>query len=417
MLEERGAPNSDRELMLSATAPTSLRRMLRSREFWKQRPLHPIARILLIVVVSVLLCIATGFIITTGHFTRADMLALMLYLAIAAFAWHPLTATFTVLVICSLGAVLTGSGGVLLELAVALGLVASTCAPWVIALHVLVLSGLTTDIALNGPSLTDGGVYGIAGIAIIAFLAGLSFRIVTTREAILIAERTRVIADLEGLASEEQERIADELHDGIAHDLTLVLFHARALPRQPDEAARQVSLTTIEDSAEKALQSIQSLLTLMHETRPYGPEMHPARYDGDVIEAVKSLGALLRDAAIPTRVSVPQVSLNAAPVAERVLIKTAIEAVTNILKHTPNSVSASLDISEKPGFIELVVKNAASRTDSRASANSSGRGLLRSRQRLAQCGGKLETDLSSGVWLLRAKIPVVPAVPVAHPSE
>src|SRR5690606_1361526 len=136
--------------------------MLGSRDFWQQRSLHPIARLLLIVVVSVLVCIALGFIVAAGRFARADLLALMLYAAIAAFAWHPLTAAFMVMVICSLGAVLTGSAGDLLELAIALGLVAATCAPWVIVIHVLVLGMLTADIALNGSSLTDGGVYGIA---------------------------------------------------------------------------------------------------------------------------------------------------------------------------------------------------------------------------------------------------------------
>src|SRR5690606_34586438 len=95
--------------------------------------------------------------------------------------------------------------------------------------------------------------------------AGVAFRLVTAREGVLVAERARIVKDLEAIAHEERERIADELHDGIAHDLTLVLFHARALPRQPDDESRQVSLTTIEESAQQALQSIQSLLSLMRE--------------------------------------------------------------------------------------------------------------------------------------------------------
>lgn len=403
-------PEAGQELRFSDPGRTSLRRLLGSRQFWQQRTLHPIARILLLAVVTVLLCIAIGFIVAAGRFARADLLALMLYVAIAAFAWHPLTAAFMVMVICSLGAVLTGSGGDLLELAIALGLVAATCAPWVIVLHALVLSVLTVGIAINGSSLTDGGVYGITGIAAIAFLAGLTFRIVTTREEIVVAERARVVKDLEALAREEQERIADELHDGIAHDLTLVLFHARALPRQPDEAARQVSLTTIEESAEKALQGIQSLLSLMRETRPEGADGCPARYNGDVIEAVTSLATLLKEAGIPTRVSLAE-ALSVTPAAERALADTAIEAVTNILKHAPNSEAASLDVVGKPGFIELLVMNDVSDADARTKSRSSGRGLLRARQRLAQCGGDLETDLSSGTWLLRARIPVAPTAP------
>ena len=394
----------------------SIRRTLASGEFWKPRSLHPIARLLLLVVVSVLLCISVGFIVTGGPFTRDDLLAVVLYGALAAFAWRPTIAAFLVIVGCSLGAILTGSGGDLLELALALGIVAATCAPWVITVHGLVLVVLTADMAMNGSSLTEGGFFGIAGIAAIAFLVGITFRIVTAREAILVAERARVVKDLEALAREEQEQIADELHDGIAHDLTLVLFHARALPRQPDEAARQVSLTTIEDSAERALQSIQSLLSLIRETRADGADGRAVRYDGDVIEAVTSLGALLKDAGIPTSVSVPQTSLSATPAAERVLTETAIEAVTNILKHGPASEAASLDVMEGPGFVELLVKNVAPRTIPGSAARSSGRGLLRARQRLVQYGGELESDLNSGVWVLQARIPLAPTGPGVHPA-
>ncbi|MFD6699824.1 MULTISPECIES: sensor histidine kinase [unclassified Microbacterium] len=394
--------------MLSDPARTSLRRLLGSKAFWQQRALHPIARILLVAVVSVLVIIAIGFIIAEGRFARADLLALMLYAAIAAFAWHPLTAAFMVMVICSLGAALTGSGGDLLELAIALGLVAATCAPWVIGLHALVLAVLTADIALNGSSLTNGGVYGIAGIAAIAFLAGLTFRLITAREAILVAERARVVKDLEALAREEQERIADELHDGIAHDLTLVLFHARALPRQPDEAARQVSLTTIEDSAEKALQSIRSLLTLMRGTRPEGVQSYPARYEGGPVEVVSALGMLLKDAGIPTHVSSPPASLGASPAAERVLVEAAIEAVTNILKHAPSSQSASIDIHRQSDLVELVVKNTASQVATGNSVREGGRGLHRARQRLELCRGQLESGTTADGWVLRATIPIGP---------
>lgn len=378
--------------------------MLASREFWQQRSLHPIARILLIVVVSVLVCIALGFIVAAGRFARADLLALMLYAAIAAFAWHPLTAAFMVMVICSLGAVLTGSAGDLLELAIALGLVAATCAPWVIVIHVLVLGMLTADIALNGSSLTDGGVFGIAGIAMIAFLAGLTFRLVSAREAIFASERARVVRDLEKLAREEQERIADELHDGIAHDLTLVLFHARALPRQPDEAARQVSLSTIEDSAEKALGRIQSLLSLIRDTNAGGTDSYPRRYAGDLIDVLAALGDLLKDARIPTRVSTPGTELGVTPAADRALTETAIEAVTNILKHAPNSRSVSVELLRQPRTVELVVANISTPL-ARAAIGGGGRGLVRARQRLIHQGGQLRSEATADGWILRATVP------------
>lgn len=381
--------------------------MIRSRAFWAQRSLHPIARLLLVLVVVVLLCIAIGFIVASGEFTRYDLLAVSLYAGVAAFAWHPMTAAFIVMIISCVGVVFTGSGGDLLELAMTLSLVAATSVPWVIAAHVVLLVVLTTYVAADGQTLTEGGIYGIIGIGVIALLAGVAFRLVAAREIVLVAERARVVKHLEAIAQEEQDRIADELHDGIAHDLTLVLFHARALPRQPDEEARQVSLTTIEQSAEQALHNIQSLLSLMRDTTTEGPPGHPTRYEGDVIEAASSLGALLTNAGITTRVSVPQPPLRVAPAAEQLLTETAIEAVTNIIKHAPQSPSASIEIHQRPeaGELELVVRNLGQAAAQRQHISSGGRGLARAKQRLTRIDGRVETAETDGEWVVRAVVP------------
>ncbi|MGY1553141.1 sensor histidine kinase [Microbacterium sp. A588] len=388
------------------TARSSIMRMLRSRMFWEQRSLHPVARLLLVLTVGVLLCIAIGFTIAGGGFTRYDLLAVALYVGLAGFAWHPMTAAFIVMLICSVGVVFTGSGGDLLELSMTLSLVAATCGPWVIGTHVVLLAALTTYMTLSGPTLAAGGIYGIAGIAVIAFLAGVAFRLVAARETVLVAERTRIVRDLEAIARDERERIADELHDGIAHDLTLVLFHARALPRQPDEDARQVSLKTIEDSAEQALQSIQSLLSLMRDTLTEGPPTRSIRSAENVAETASSLAALLKDAGIPTSVTTPRVPLQLAPTTARVLTETAIESVMNIIKHAPTSQSASIEIHDRPDAIEVVVTNSASADLSGNGRAMGGRGLRRAAQRLKQIGGELDHGWTANGWVLRATVPV-----------
>lgn len=379
--------------------------MLRSPRFWEQRSLHPVARLVLVLVVGVLLLVSIGFIVAGGQFTRYDLLAVAFYAGLAAFALHPMTAAFVVMLISSVGVVFTESGGDLLELAIALGLVAVTCAPWVIVAHVVLLSLLTTFIAVGTSTLATGGVFGIVGIAAIAFLVGVAFRLVAARETVLVAERARVAQDLAAIARGDQEQIADELHDGIAHDLTLILFHARALPRQPDQAAREVSLTTIEESAEQALQSIHSLLSLMRDTTTEGPKTHSSRYNGSAVEAVTSLGDLLRDAGVQTKIAVPSAPLEVAPAAEQVLIETAIEAVMNIIKHSPKSKTASIEIRDGNDRVELIVENAGSSSASSATLAAGGRGLRRAWQRLEQINGQLESGPTSTGWALRAFVP------------
>ncbi|WP_259461131.1 sensor histidine kinase [Microbacterium sp. CGR2] len=363
-----------------------------------------------------LVFIAVGFIISSGRFTRSDLLAMAFYAGLAAFAWHPLTAAFAIMIISGVGVIFTGSGGDVLELAIALSLVAATCAPWVVITHSLLVATLTAYIAATGTTLAEGGMFGIAGIAAIALLAGLAFRLLATREGIFIAERARVEQDLELIAREEQERIADELHDGIAHDLTLILFHARALPKQPDKDARTVSLTTIEDSAERALGSIQSLLSLMRDTQTEAPASRALRYNGQVAEAIATLGDLLKDAGIPTTVSASDDNQCLSPTAERLLIEIAIEAVTNIIKHAPTSQFASIRILDRPDSVTLLVENALAPGVAGGAATSGGRGLWRGRQRLSQHGGSLEAGPSQGAWVVRATVPV-PADSSAKASD
>lgn len=364
-------------------------------------------RVLLIITVGILVCITIGFIVAAREFTQSDLLPIVLYAGLAAFAWNPNAAAFVVMVVCAVGVIFVGSGGDLLELAIALVLVSATCVPRVLLAHAALVTILTVHISVTGSVLAEGGLYGVAGIAVIALLAGLTFRIVAARESILIADRGRVMTELGLLAREQQEKIADELHDGIAHDLTLVLFHARALPLQPDEPSRNVSLATIEEYAERALANIQSLLALIRdgETSLHGDET--AGYEGRLAEVIASLATLLRNAGIPTIVTVPVTLSRLSLPVERMLSEIAIEAVTNIIKHAPSSRSTRIDVTDRSDVVELSITNTAPSGAVSRTRSGGGRGLVRSRQRLERLSGRLESGPVSDGWLLKATVPVV----------
>ena len=394
-----------RPLTSGETQQLSIWHVMRSRAFWRPRPLQPIVRVLLASVVVVLLCVAIGLAISSGAFTRSDLLEVAFYTGLAAFIWHPMTAAFIVMLVSSTGIVFTHNGGSLLELAITLPLVVATCVPWLIFTQAILLVVLTIYLATSTSALTGGGPLMIMGIAAIAFLSGLAMRIAATREDLFVAERARIVDDLEEIAHEQQEQIADELHDGIAHDLTLILFHARALPKQPDDAARQVSLSTIEGSAVQALQSIQSLLSLMRDTTE-APPTRTSRYDGRLVLAVSSLAQMLEDAGISTSVSAPNGTLALDRTTEQLLVETAIEAVTNIIKHAPNSPSAGIDIQASAVDIELIVTNVPRPKDDRRTPASGGRGLNRAHQRLALHSGRLEAGRTAEGWTVRARVPI-----------
>ena len=206
------------------------------------------------------------------------------------------------------------------------------------------------------------------------------------------------------VSGEDQERIADELHDGIAHDLTLVLFHARALPKQPDAAGREVSLATIEESSTRALHTVHTLLALMRD--PSASSEQPP--DENVTDTVVGLGRLLNNAGIPTVVRTPTTDTEVPGLPQRLLGAAAIEAVTNVIKHAPHSSDAAIEVTVDELGVKLVVENSNSRASSAQGSSLGGRGLARARQRLEQHNGHLEAGATNNSWIVRADLPLHP---------
>ncbi|MDF2993349.1 MAG: signal transduction histidine kinase [Microbacterium sp.] len=389
---------------LETEAPFSLTRMLRTSVFWRARELHPFFRLLLLLVVAVLVCVQIGVMIASGEIARGDLLALGLYSSLALFAWRPLGAALMTMAICGTSAVLTGSGGDLLELGVALVLVAATCVPAVIMLHVCLLGALSVYLVVAESTLVTNGVYGILVCAVVALLAGITVRLFTTRDEFLLAQRARIARAFEEISRLQQDRIADELHDGIAHDLTLLLFHARALPKQPDEESRQVSLTTIEDSASRALRSAQSLLAVMRDAPPRASSRSEEAAPVDVAGAAEALAQKLRDAGIRARVSVSGTADLPPGVAE-VLVETITESAMNIIKHAPGATAAVIEVARHADEVTLEVRNNRSRGRAPAESALGGRGMARARERLARFSGELDAGPTSDGWALRAVVP------------
>lgn len=343
--------------------------------------------------------------IAGGEIERGDLLALGLYAALALFAWHPLSAALMTMAICGTSAVLTGSGGDLLELGVALVLVSATCAPAVIVLHVALMTALSAYLVIAESTLVTNGVYGILACGLVALLAGITARLFTAREEFLLAERARIARAFAEISRLQQDRIADELHDGIAHDLTLLLFHARALPKQPDEQARQVLLTTIEDSASRALRSAQSLLAVMRDAPGRSPLGSGEAAPGDVSRVAEALAQMLRDAGIRTHVSVSGATVFPPHLAE-VLGETITEAAMNIVKHAPGATAAAITVAAVAAAATLEVRNNRSRGRAPVESTWGGHGLVRARERLAILSGTLDAGPTPDGWVLRAVVPL-----------
>ncbi|WP_307798322.1 sensor histidine kinase [Actinoplanes flavus] len=164
-------------------------------------------------------------------------------------------------------------------------------------------------------------------------------------------EETRLRADR--LRSLERERIAREMHDALAHRISMVSLHAGALQIRPDLTPEEVAkaAATIRDSAHQALEDLREILGVLRagdgdDLRPQ-PGLHDlddlladARRAGVRVSAVNHLDGLPVSASLG-----------------RTLYRLIQEGLTNAGKHAPGTSVRLLVESTGEGELHLLISN------------------------------------------------------------
>jgi signal transduction histidine kinase len=252
-----------------------------------------------------------------------------------------------------------------------------------------------------------------------AWVAGTLSR---TKRANLAAARSRADraeAELDRVVSREaaaeRARIARELHDVVAHHVSLMAVQAEAatslLPGKPDQARRSVEI--IGDTARLALTELRRLLGVLR-----GPseqlETAPSASLGElagVLDQVRGAGLAVDFEVVGTPCPLaPGVDLTAYRIVQ--------EALTNTIRHA-HAASAMVTLSYEPGFITVSVADSgpppngappngngsdAARPGPRLAG--SGLGLAGIAERVASCGGNLTVGPTpAGGFAVTARLP------------
>ena len=232
----------------------------------------------------------------------------------------------------------------------------------------------------------------------------------------------------------ERVRIARELHDVVAHHVSVMGVQAgaarRVLEREPAKASAALSL--IEQNARSAVDELHLMLgALRSEQTETGPI--PAHLSNST-RGVEQLPDLVTDAANGGLAAKLSVVGEPRPVAGGVSLsvyRVAQEALTNTRKHGGGAATADVRVRYLADAIELEVSDtgvgASARGGAAASAGPSagagvgsgartGLGQLGMRERVAAVGGTIEIGpRSRGGYLVRARFPLAAAVPSSAP--
>jgi signal transduction histidine kinase len=258
---------------------------------------------------------------------------------------------------------------------------------------------------LAGANLSDGGWNPVPEMLALGPYAG----------GLAVASRRRASVELEVRVQEleeereifaeqsvryERARIARELHDIVAHSVSLMVVQANAGERLAavDRDSAAEAFASISEAARQAEVEIDRLVELLNDA---GPEMSPTgpRIVEELVARAQASGLAIT---CQLRGDVDDLSSSGADAAYRMVQ----EGITNAIKHAPGASIAVLVSGDDDGVEVSVANGPPPPGSSGLERSGGGHGLSGMRERVTQCGGGFEAGPTpGGGWRLVARLP------------
>jgi signal transduction histidine kinase len=268
----------------------------------------------------------------------------------------------------------------------------------------LVAGAMTVGIYLPELLLPDPSAVNPDSVVFLALLAGAPWAAGTAvrsrrlKDRELEHERARAAAAI----VEERARIARELHDVVAHSISVMVLQARGGRRVLDSepADAREAFAAIEGTGQQALDEMRRLLVMLRrsdEELALAPQPTLRELDG-LVEQVQAAG-------LPVQLDIEGEPRDLPPGVELSAFRIVQEALTNALRHA-GPARARVVIRYGADDLELEIAD-----DGPGVGNGSGAGygLLGLRERVSVYGGELEAGRQAGGgYALRVRLPLGP---------
>lgn len=201
--------------------------------------------------------------------------------------------------------------------------------------------------------------------------------------------------------AQEEERllIARELHDVLAHSLTLIKVQANAgiIAARTDSTAAEDTLQSIRDGADSALEEVRGIVTALRSTGPAALE--PAQQ----LEHVQGIIDGFRTAGLKIDAELPS-SYEVSALTQLALVRIISEGLTNALRHQGPGTHVQLKLTLSDAARVTLTSTATSPTPSEVSG--SGVGLVGVKERAQALGGYLTSSGDAQKFTLAAELPL-----------
>jgi signal transduction histidine kinase len=340
------------------------------------------------------------------------LVVVLVALPVALARRRPLAAFAVVLVAGGLG--MQGMGSllwvVLAPAALVLYVVASRCSTRVAVTCLAVSMWVAVATAL--PDFRRAGA--VIPVALLLVASWMLGRAVSQHrryaEAVLAHQAEVAALEVERaslLAVEERLRIARDLHDLVAHSMSVITVQAGFgnLVFDDDQAAARQALGTIESTGRQALTEMRQLLGVLRAADPTGaPALRPAPGLADLDGLVAATAA----AGVQVEVVVSGAAVPLPPGPDSCAFRVVQEALTNVVKHA-GADAARVSLDYRPDGLEIEVVDCGGAAVPPGADGSPGHGLVGMRERVALCGGTVSAEpRSEGGFRVSVRLPVTP---------
>lgn len=221
-------------------------------------------------------------------------------------------------------------------------------------------------------------------------------------ELAALHERNRLLAlERDQQAAIERARVAREMHDVVAHSLSVIVVQAdgAAAGAEQRPAAAAAALRTIGDTGREALGQMRRLLGILRADRD-ATELAPQPGTAELAALVSHVSR----AGLPARLAVEGPARPLAGTIDVTLYRVAQEALTNVLRHAGAVTRVDVVLRYREAAVELLVSDDGCGAE--AAADGQGHGLVGMRERVASQDGSLAAGPhGGGGFAVQAVIP------------
>ena len=236
-------------------------------------------------------------------------------------------------------------------------------------------------------------------------------------ERVAIAARQRdLLAHQE--VQDERARIARELHDVVAHSVSLMIIQAGAARRSISSAPQQAeaALHELEATGRHAMDELRRVLGVLRTGESAGSDLAPQPTLSDIRALVAddpTLNVVFTEVGKPVAEVPSIVGLS--------LFRLVQEALTNVRKHAGPVKNVTVQLTYEPSQVLVQItddgRGASAGVGRSVESSEAGHGLIGMRERMALCGGSVRVGPRvGGGWQVRASAPLSPTTTLSEVS-